>query len=130
MPKRSKPLRTPDHLRQQIGDDIAVGFGRNEIARRHGVSPGLVSKIARERGLGFRNTWMVDTAVQARQVDLFKQRADKAEALWQEQLQLIGSRVAADPLKARPARTTRREKKLSYAIYNLDRHHNGTYKAL
>lgn len=124
MTKRSKPLRTPDHLRQQIGDEIAVGFGRNEIARRHGVSPGLVSKIARERGLAFRNTHMVDTAITARQIDLWKQRVQKAEALEAEQERLLASK---DPLHAHEP--TRRERKLSYAIYNLDRHHNGTFKA-
>lgn len=127
MPKRAKPLRIPDQLRNTIGDEIAVGFGRNDIARRHGVSPGLVSKIARERGLGFRNTWMVDTAVQARQIDLFKQRMDKAEALERELEQTITARANGNPANAH--KTTKREKKLSYAIYNLDRHHNGVYRA-
>lgn len=127
MPKRSKLLRIPDELRNTIGDEIAVGLGRNDIARRHGVSPGLVSKIARERGLGFRNTWMVDTAVQARQVDLFRQRIDKAEALERELEQTIAARTSSNPARIR--KVTKREKQLTYAIYNLDRHHNGVYRA-
>jgi hypothetical protein len=48
-----KPLPLPRELRERIGDDISVGFGHNEIARRHGASAGVVSKIARERGLWF-----------------------------------------------------------------------------
>lgn len=45
MPK-NQPLNA--ELRVRIGDDISVGFGRNELAKRYGVSPGLVSKITRE----------------------------------------------------------------------------------
>lgn len=127
MTKRAKPLRIPDQLRNQIGDEIAVGFGRNDIARRHGVSPGLVSKIARERGLGFRNAWMVDTAVHARQIDLWKQRVEKAEELDRDHFAIIKSLASRNPEKAH--KTSRREKKITYAIYDLDRHHNGVYKA-
>jgi len=108
-------------LRERIGDDIAVGHGRNEIARRYDVSPGLVSKIARERGLGFRNTWMVDVAVPARQIDLYAKRIERMDELLDEYLAL--------PKTVRPdGKRTRREKRLSYAIYNLERHHNGTYR--
>lgn len=127
MTKRSKPLRIPDQLRNEIGDEIAVGFGRNDIARRHGVSPGLVSKIARERGLCFRNAWMVDTAAHARQIDLWKLRVEKAEELEREHFAIIKARTAGHPEKE--PKTTRREKKITYAIYDLDRHHNGVYKA-
>ncbi len=118
MPKRSKPLRTSDHLRQQIGDEIAVGFGRNEIARRHGVSPGLVSKIARERGLGFRETPRVSAAAHARQIRAWEAREDRLD-------ELIAQYVAT-PLR-RDGRPTKMQRRLSYAIYNATRHHNGTY---
>ena len=117
MPK-TQPI-SPD-LRQRIGDDIAVGFGRNEIARRYNVSPALVSKIARERRLGFRNTWMVDTAVHARQVDLWAQREDRIAAILDEILSLpTTARADGEP--------TRRYRKLSYQLYNAMRHHNGQY---
>lgn len=116
MPK-TQPI-APE-LRERIGDDIAVGFGRNEIARRYKVSPGLVSKIARERGLGFRNTWMVDTAIHARQVDLWAQREDRKEAILDEIFSLDTMRQDGTP--------TRRYRKLSYQLYNTMRHHNGHY---
>ncbi|MHA6695631.1 hypothetical protein [Homoserinimonas sp. A520] len=75
MPK-TEPI-SPE-LRQRIGDGIAVGHGsRNETAKRYGVSPGLVSKIARERGLGFRNAWMVGDAVHARQIDHWTARSQR-----------------------------------------------------
>lgn len=115
MPK-TQPINP--ELRQRIGDDIAVGFGRNEIARRYKVSPALVSKIARERHLGFRNTWMVDTAVHARQVDLWAQREDRIAAILDEILSLP-KRADGEP--------TRRYRKLSYQLYNAMRHHNGQY---
>jgi hypothetical protein len=115
------PKTAPIHpeLRERIGDDIAVGFGRNEIARRYKVSPGLVSKIARERHLSFRNTWMVDTAIHARQVDLWAKREDRQNAILDEILSTTTSRQDGTP--------TRRYRKLSYQLYNTLRHHNGYY---
>ncbi|WP_309617704.1 hypothetical protein [Salinibacterium sp.] len=108
-------------LREQIGDDIAVGFGRNDIARRHSVSPGLVSKIARERGLGFRNAWMAGDAVKARQIDLWAARAERED-------ELLNQYLALPTTTNRNGRPTREEQRLSYALYNVNRHHNGTYR--
>ena len=118
MPK-TQPI-SPE-LRQRIGDDISVGFGRNEIAKRYFVSPGLVSKIARERGLGFRNAWMVGDAVHARQIDLWAARV-------QREGELLDQYMALPTTIDRAGKRTRAEKRLSYALYNVNRHHNGTFK--
>jgi hypothetical protein len=115
-----KPIPVPQDLRRRIGDEIAVGFGRNEIARRYGVSPGLVSKIARERGLAVRNAWMVGDAVHARQIDLWAARSQRKN-------ELLDAYMALTTTMKPDGTPTRAEKRLSYALYNVDRHHNGTY---
>jgi hypothetical protein len=102
-------------LRRRIGDGIGMGLGRNELARRHGVSPGLVSKIARERGLWFENCTMTATATQAQQIDQWAKRADRED-------ELLHKYLALDNTDSRKAR------KLSYALYNVSRHHNGQYR--
>lgn len=111
-----KPTPLPPQLRQQIGDDIAVGAGgRNELARRYGVSPGLVSKIARERGLWFENCTMTADATHAQQIDQWAKRADREDELLHKYLALDNT-------------DTRKARKLSYALYNVSRHHNGQYR--
>jgi hypothetical protein len=115
-----KTTPTPPDLRKQIGDEIAVGFGRNDIAKRQSVSPGLVSKFARERGLGFRNAWMVGDAVKARQIDLWAARSHREEELLSEYMALPTAITAS-------GRPTRQERRLTFALYNIGRHHNGIY---
>ncbi|GAA3736310.1 hypothetical protein GCM10022239_10250 [Leifsonia bigeumensis] len=116
---RTMPIS--QELRQRIGDDIFVGFGRNEIARRYKVSPGLVSKVARERGLSFKNTWKVGTAVRAPQIDQWVARVERQDELMEQYFHL--------PNPMRPnGEPSRAEKRLSYALYNVNRHHNGTYR--
>jgi hypothetical protein len=120
------PTTTPlaPELRQQIGDDIAAGFGRNEIARKYGVSPGVVTKICRERHLYFANDWMVGTAAHARQVDLFARRDARIAELEAQLEDLILSGKASRA----NGKDTRAYKRLTYALYNAKRHHNGSYR--
>ncbi len=108
-------------LRRRIGDDIAVGHGRNEIARRYRVSPGLVSKIAGERKLWFAKCTQTAPAVQARQIDAWAARIDR-EAELEAKLDQLARPYNHD------GTPTRQHKKLTYALYNLNRHNNGRYR--
>jgi len=109
-------------VRQEIADEIVSGAGRNELARRHGVSPGLVSKIARERGLWFARCVNTAVATHALQVDLRAARSERDEALFDEYL-------ALERTQRPDGRETRTAKRLSYALYNVDRHHNGNFQS-
>ena len=85
------------------------------MARRHGVSPGLVSKIARERGLFFEKSVNTAVATQAHQIDMWAARAEREDEILQKYLAL--------PTTQRPDGTpTRKEKRLFYALYNVNRH--------
>jgi transposase-like protein len=112
-----KPTPLGTSLRNLIGNEIAMGTGRNELARKHGVSPGIVSKIARERGLGFRNVNMTALATHARQVDQWAARMDREDELLDQYLALTDTQHG-----------TRAETRLIYALYDVRRHHNGTYE--
>ncbi|TFC20067.1 hypothetical protein E3O19_01465 [Cryobacterium algoritolerans] len=117
------PTTTPlsPEVRVSIGDHIAMKWGRNEIARHFNVSPGVVSKIARERGLGFENTLMTADATRCHQIDMWAQRVDREQELFERYAALPGTSKA-------DGTPTKREKRLSYALYNVTRHHNGVYR--
>ena len=100
---------------------IGVGVGRIEIARRFGVSPGLVSKIARVNGLAFENT-NAATATHAGQIDLWAARIERVDQSEREYLTLERT-TKPDDIR------TRRERCLSDAFYNAEKHHNGTYRS-
>jgi hypothetical protein len=117
-----KPEPISPRLRQEIADEIISGAGRNELARRYGVSPGLVSKVARERGLWFDRCVNTATATHARQVDQWSVRVDREAELFDEHL-------ALERMHRPDGKETRKAKRLSYALYNINRHHNGTYQS-
>jgi len=108
-------------VRARIATEITAGGGRNDIARRHGVSTGYVTKVARQHGLMFQNHHTVK-ATQARQIDQWAERVDREDALEREYLALERT------FRSRDCRPTRAERRLSYALYNVNRHHNGTYR--
>jgi hypothetical protein len=85
MPKTT-PVST--ELRRRINCEIEMGFGRNELARRHDVSPGLVSKIARESGLFFEKSVNTAPATRAHQIDMWAARVDRENEIMQEYLAL------------------------------------------
>jgi len=109
MPK-TQPI-SPE-LRQRIGDDIAVGGGRNEIARRYDVSPGLVSKIARERLLEFPAVRMTAQATECRRIDQAAWRLNREQQLLNEQLAALTDN------------RQRRVAKIEKQLIDLDRFHN------
>jgi hypothetical protein len=114
-----KPVPLDPDLRRRIGDDIAMHVaGRNELARRYGVSPGVVSKIARERGLYFENDWQTTTATECRRVDQELRRLEREEELETELLELRPA------FRLRDGRETKARRRLSYALYDVNRHHN------
>ncbi|TQK19108.1 hypothetical protein FBY40_1599 [Microbacterium sp. SLBN-154] len=114
------PATTPldPQIRHRIAADIRVGLGRNAIARAHGVSGGTVSKIARQEGICFRDAERTASASAARQIDQAVSRARRARTLWEAFLDAPNRPDGTD---------TSRLRRASYALYNLDRHHNGRY---
>ncbi|TFC78151.1 hypothetical protein E3O45_05930 [Cryobacterium sp. TMS1-20-1] len=116
-----KPVPIPIDMRRRIAGRIGMGAGRNQIAREFGISTGVVSKIAREYRLYFENTGAASVATQARQIDQWAVRVDREDELLQAYLALTRTQ--------RPnGQMTRTEKRLSYAIYNVNRHHKGQYR--
>jgi hypothetical protein len=113
-----RPTPIPAHVREAIAADIRFGMGRNAIARAHGVSAGTVTNIARSERLYFPRSEHTAAATEARQLDLAEERLHKAEELWDTYLNAPHRRDGTE---------TRRARKASYALYNLDRHHNGRY---
>lgn len=109
MPK-TQPI-SPE-LRQRIGDEIAVGAGRNEIARRYNVSPGLVSRIARERGQEFAAARMTAQATECRRIDQVAWRLDREQQLLNEQLAALTEN------------RQRRVAKIEKQLIDIDRFHN------
>jgi transposase-like protein len=116
-----KPTPIPAETRRRIASRISMGAGRNEIAREFGVSTGVVSKIARENRLFFENTGAASVATQARQIDQWAVRVDRED-------ELLRAYLALTRLQRPNGDMTREEKRISYALYNINRHHKGQYR--
>lgn len=110
------PAPLSREIRSLIASSIRFGIGRNKIARTLGISAGFVTKVAREEGLHFSNDWMTTTATEAHQVDCELARLERQEELLGEYMAL------PQTSRLRDGKETRRSKKLSYALYDLDRH--------
>lgn len=113
-----KPTPLSSEQRNAIADDIRAGMGRNAIARKHGVSAGSVTSIARQENLFFDRCVQTATASHARQIDQWKERVDRADELLS---------VILNAPRRQNGTETRAERRASYALYDLDRHHNGRY---
>ena len=112
MPEPLAPAR-----RAAIADDIRAGrLGCNAIARLHGVSPGTVSKIARQEGHFFERSIHTATATRAHQIDCAAARLEKEIELTEKYYGNIGSRH-------RDGRETKASRRLGYQLYDLNRHH-------
>lgn len=98
---------------------MRAGLGRNAIARKRGISPGSVSNIAREIHHSFERCVDTATATEAHQIDMAFARVQRAEQAWTTYL--------ATPARRRDGRETRRARKASYQLYDIDRKHNGRY---
>jgi hypothetical protein len=109
MPK-TQPI-SPE-LRQRIGDEIAVGGGRNEFSRRCNVSPGLVSKVARELRLKFPAARTTTQATECRRIDMAAWRLAREQQLLNEQLAALTEN------------RQRRVAKVEKQLIDLDRFHN------
>jgi hypothetical protein len=70
----------PEEVRAEVLAEVERGTGRNEIARRLGLSTGIVSRIAAAAGLGFSET-IAAKATRVRMVQLQAKRLDQAEQL-------------------------------------------------
>lgn len=117
-----KPVPLDPDLRRSIGDDIAMRVAcRNELARRYGVSPGVVSKVARERGLYFEGDWQTTTATEAHRADAELARLDREEAIWAA---IMNRQPTYRYRDGRETRASRKEgRRLNRALYDLRRHH-------
>lgn len=106
-------------LRQDVADDIRAGeLSRNAIARKHHISAGSVTNIARAEGLWFENDWMTAVGTEAHRVDCEIARLEREGALLDQYMALTVTN------RLRDGQETRAAKKLSYALYNIDRHHS------
>lgn len=110
------PDRFPQSQRDAIAADIRLGLGRNAIARLHGVSTGLVSKIARENKLFFEQCVQTAQATECRSIDAWGPRVEREDKLFREYLALEQLH------RTRDGKDTREHRRLSYALYNVNRH--------
>jgi hypothetical protein len=117
-----KPVPLDSDLRRRIGDDIAMHVaGRNELARRYGFSPGVVTKIARERGLYFEGDWQTTTATECHRADAELARLNREEEIWAA---ILNRQPVYRYRDGRETRASRREgRRLHRALYDLHRHH-------
>ena len=115
-----KPTPISPTTRAAISADIRNGLGRNATARKHNVAPGTVTNIARQEHLFFERCVHTAPASQARQIDRWAERVNRSEALWETLLATPNRQDGTEP---------RRVRKASYALYDLDRHHNGQYRS-
>lgn len=107
---------TPERRAAIVTDIRASKLGCNEIARLHGVSAGSVSKIARQEGHFFERSVHTATATRAHQIDCAAARLEKEIELTEKYYGDIGSRH-------RDGRETSASRRLSYQLYDLNRHH-------
>jgi hypothetical protein len=110
----------PPEKRAAMVPDMRLTFlnlGRNEIARRHGVSPGIVSKIAREEHHYFERATQTAEATAARRADCEVRRSERENQLLDDYLALPAT------TRLRDGRETRAARLLSYQLYDLHRHH-------
>ena len=114
------PAPLPRDKRDAIAADIRAGLGCNATARKHHVAPSTVSTIARSEGLWFANDHMTTTAAECRRWHAEKARTAREDELLDQLLNLPRT------TRARDGRETRAHRRLSYALYNLHRHHNRT----
>lgn len=108
--------------RHAIAEDIRAGVGCNETARKHGVSPSTVSGIARDEELYFENDWMTLTAVRCQQAYAESARIDRYDRIFREFMALPQTE------RARDGRETKAYRRVSYALYDVNRHHDRQYR--
>ncbi|UOE43084.1 hypothetical protein [Agromyces larvae] len=113
MPKRMPLSRA---LREAVADAIRDGGGRNATARQFGISPGSVTNIAREFHLWFENDWQTTTTAEAHRIGAAVARLEKED-------QLINQLLTTSTIRLRDGRETKAHRRISYALYNLRRHH-------
>lgn len=112
------PAPLPQTTRDAVADDIRAGcLGRNAIARKHGISAGVVTKIARANEFWFPNDWQTMAGARARQIDLEAARLEREDELLNELLSL------PQTTRQRDGRETKAYRRLSYKLYDLQRHH-------
>lgn len=116
------PAPLPRNQREAIAQDIRAGMGRNAVARKHGVSAGTVTKIARTKGLFFERCTQTAVASRARSIDCAAARVDREEALLQQYLALPRT------FRLRDGRETRAARRLSYKLYDINRHHSRPWR--
>ncbi|WP_022891245.1 hypothetical protein [Agromyces subbeticus] len=116
-----KPPPLPRELRDRVADDIRAGMGRNAIARAHGISTGSVTNIARDYELWFERSAHTAEATRAQQIDQWAARIEAED-------KLLSQYFALTRTTNRSGEPTRSERRLSYALYNVRRHHNGTFR--
>jgi hypothetical protein len=119
-----KQIPIPLETRRRIAGHLAITGKRNATARHFGVSTGVVTKIAREFAIYLSGAEHTHTATHARQIDLWAARIAKLEKLEAEFNEAQMNRA----MSGSPLPSTK-ERRISYALYNTDRHHNGQYRA-
>lgn len=107
--------------RAAIADDIRAGEGCNAIARKHHVSPSTVSGIARANELYFEDDWMTRAAASSRPYYAELARFEREDAL-------INELLSVQTARARDGRETKAYRRISYALYDLQRHHDRQHR--
>ncbi|WP_404475150.1 hypothetical protein [Microbacterium aerolatum] len=105
-------------VRAAIVWDMRAGFGCNAIARTRGVSPGTVSKIARQEGHFFARSTQTALAARNRRADCAIARIEREATLTEELMDL------PQTARQRDGRETRAFRRISYRLYDLHRHHS------
>lgn len=115
------PAPLARETREAIAEDIRAGLGCNAIARKHHVSPSTVSNIARARELSFDNDWMTMSAASNRSYHAAAAREERKAGL-------IADLLATQSTRARDDRETKAHRRIGYALYDLNRHHDRQYR--
>lgn len=80
-----KPTPLTPEQRAAVADDIRAGIGRNATARKHRISAGSVSNIAKSIGHTFTHTPSTATATYCARIDAARRRVDRERQLIHEQ---------------------------------------------
>lgn len=111
-----KPTPLTPEQRAAVADDIRAGMGRNAIARKHGISAGSVTNIARAEHLWFDRCTQTALASLNRSADLYRERVNREIQLWEQLLAL------PQTTRLRDGKETRAYRRLNRELDNLHRH--------
>ena len=111
-----KPTPLTPEQRAAVADDIRAGIGRNATARKHRISAGSVTNIARSEHLWFERCTQTALASRSRSHDLWRARTEREDQLIDDILAL------PQTTRLRDGKETRAYRRLNRELDNLHRH--------